>query len=69
MAAVNRADALQLLPEPYARALRLRDAGKEGLIPQQLGIEPQAVEPLIRMAEEKLARLLSTIDRLHDRGT
>jgi DNA-directed RNA polymerase specialized sigma24 family protein len=63
MAPVDRAEALQLLPEPYARALRLRDAGKESLISERLGIEPQAVGPLIRMAEEKLARLLS-----HDRG-
>ena len=47
------------LPATYAEALRLREHGEsEEAIAAQLGIEPEAVEPLVRVAEAKLAALV-----------
>lgn len=51
---------LRRLPEPYAEALRLHDMGQDGAIAERLGIEPEAVGPLIELAEAKLARLQVT---------
>jgi hypothetical protein len=49
---------LACLPEAYAAALRLRREGLgERAIAEQLGLEPQAVGPLLRLAEAKLAAL------------
>jgi len=50
-------DDLDGLPEAYATALRLRDAGcTDEMIADRLGIEPEAVAPLLRIAVAKLAR-------------
>jgi len=44
------------LPEAYATALRLREAGcSDEMIADRLGIEPEAVPPLLRIAAAKLA--------------
>ena len=46
------------LPRPYALALRLEAAGVDAeLIADCLGVEPEGVGPLLRMAHEKLAAL------------
>jgi DNA-directed RNA polymerase specialized sigma24 family protein len=58
---VDRADALDSLPEAYAAALRLRDGGSEPAeIARRLGIAPEAVAGALELAEAKLARLLAT---------
>jgi DNA-directed RNA polymerase specialized sigma24 family protein len=57
----RRVEALQRLPEPYALGLRLRDAGTpEETIADRLGVEPEAVGPLLALAEGKLATILGT---------
>lgn len=44
------------LPLPYSEALRLRDAGvADPVIAEILGIEPEAMSTLMRVAEAKLA--------------
>jgi DNA-directed RNA polymerase specialized sigma24 family protein len=49
-------DTLDGLPDAYATALRLRDAGcSDDMIADRLGIEPEAVGPLLRIAMAKLA--------------
>jgi DNA-directed RNA polymerase specialized sigma24 family protein len=56
---VDRAAALDELPESHAVALRLRDAGHDSTaIATALGIEIASVEPLLWLAEAKLERLL-----------
>lgn len=58
---MDRADALDSLPEAYAAALRLRDAGSEPVeIARRLRIAPEAVAGALELAEAKLARLLAT---------
>ena len=53
--------ALERLPATYAEALRLRERGEtDEAIAAQLGMEPEAVEPLVRVAEAKLAALVDT---------
>ena len=43
------------LPEAYATALRLRDAGcSDEVIADRLDIEPEALAPLLRIALAKL---------------
>jgi DNA-directed RNA polymerase specialized sigma24 family protein len=55
--------ALARLPEVYAAALRLRDAGADEVdIARELGIEPEAVEPLVRVADAKLEALMEQED-------
>ncbi|MCI0633853.1 MAG: hypothetical protein L0206_08065 [Actinobacteria bacterium] len=54
---MDRECLLLRLPEPYAEALRLHDAGRDDAIAERLGIEREAVGPLIRLAEAKLVRL------------
>ena len=50
-------DELEGLPEAYATALRLRDAGcSDEMIADRLEIEPEAVAPLLRIATAKRAR-------------
>jgi DNA-binding NarL/FixJ family response regulator len=52
------ARALERLPATYAEVLRLREDGEaDEAIAAQLGIEPEAVEPLVRVAAAKLAAL------------
>lgn len=60
VAGVNRKQALARLPEGYAKALRLRDKGLDNrAIARSLGIPPEAVGPLIWVAEAKLVPLIS----------
>lgn len=56
---MDRAAAIALLPDTYAHALRLHDAGQADLIPDRLGIAPEAVQPLLRLAEAKLIALVT----------
>lgn len=59
----RRAEALRRLPETYALGLRLRDAGTpEEVIADRLGVEPEALGPLLALAEAKLATILGTSD-------
>lgn len=55
---MDRSDAIDLLPQTYAEALRLADAGLEQAIPERLGVPPEAAGPLLRLARAKLAALL-----------
>jgi DNA-directed RNA polymerase specialized sigma24 family protein len=56
---MDRAEAVRLLPEKYARALVLRDQGCDDTrIAAALDIVPEAIGPLLRLAEAKLQRLL-----------
>jgi hypothetical protein len=56
---VDRAQALQALPSTYAIALRLRDEGvKPDAVARVLDVEPEAVGPLLTLAEAKLAGLM-----------
>jgi hypothetical protein len=56
---MDRAEAVRLLPEKYARALTLRDQGcDDAQIAAALDIVPEAIGPLLRLAEAKLERLL-----------
>jgi hypothetical protein len=55
----RRAAALQSLPEAYALGLRLRDTGTPAdVIADRLGVEPEALGPLLAVAEAKLAAIL-----------
>lgn len=61
---VNRADAIDSLPETYAAALRLRDAGAgRDEIAHSLQIEPTAVASTLELADAKFARLLASGER------
>ncbi|ROS44304.1 hypothetical protein [Amycolatopsis thermoflava] len=52
----SRAEALQRLPAVYSVVLRLRDAGlPEHVIAERVGVEPEAVGPMLVVAEAKLA--------------
>jgi DNA-directed RNA polymerase specialized sigma24 family protein len=55
---VDRDQAIERLPEPYAIAVRLHEAGLDELIAERLGIASEAVVPLLEIAEAKLSRLL-----------
>jgi DNA-directed RNA polymerase specialized sigma24 family protein len=49
---------LERLPATYAEVMRLREHGEtDEAIAARLGIEPEAVEPLVRIGEAKLAAL------------
>jgi len=62
---VDRAQALQALPDTYAVALRLRDEGVEpDAVARVLDVEPEAVGPLLTLAEAKLAGLMETPKRM-----
>lgn len=55
-----RAEAMRHLPGAYSLALRLRDAGlDDDLIAECLAIERESLEPLLKVAEAKLAALLT----------
>ncbi len=61
---MDRAEALLELPETYAVALRLRDEGLErGALAKALEVEPEAVGPLLTLAEAKLAGLMGGRER------
>jgi hypothetical protein len=52
----NRDEALDRLPLTYSTALRLRDAGiADEVIAQCVGVELEAMEAFMRLAEAKLA--------------
>jgi DNA-directed RNA polymerase specialized sigma24 family protein len=56
--------ALSQLPEAYAQALRLRDAGmSEATICQHLQIELEGLDMLMAVADEKLAAELHRTSR------
>jgi DNA-directed RNA polymerase specialized sigma24 family protein len=56
---MDQATALSQLPETYANALRLRDAGlRDEAIARRLGVPEEAIAPLLRLAEAKLTRLM-----------
>lgn len=56
---MDRAAALELLPEVYARALRLREQGcGSAEIARQLCIAPEAVASTLELAEAKVGRLM-----------
>lgn len=58
-AASALADTMARLPRVYSLALRLRAAGVSGaLLAECLAVEPEAVGPLLQIAEAKLAALL-----------
>jgi DNA-directed RNA polymerase specialized sigma24 family protein len=62
---MDRGAALDRLPEIYANALRLRDAGlRDEDIAMRLGIPQEAVAALLRVAEAKLARLMASDEPL-----
>jgi DNA-directed RNA polymerase specialized sigma24 family protein len=55
--------AMNELPEVHAKVLRLHRAGTDAAeISQVLRIEPEAVGPLLKVAEAKLASLLAAPD-------
>lgn len=56
---MDRASALNELPEAHAVALRLHDAGHDDqAIATALGIELECVKPLLRLARAKLNDLM-----------
>jgi hypothetical protein len=56
---LRRAEALRHLPGAYSLALRLRDARlPDELIAECLAIEREALEPLLSVADSKLAAIL-----------
>ena len=60
VARVDRCSAIRQLPGPHAVAVRLRDVGFEDqVIAVALGIDEQLVPMLLRIADGKLARLIS----------
>jgi len=51
----DRDGAMERLPLPYSVALRLRDAGiDDAVIAECLGVEPEALRPLMQIAQAKL---------------
>ncbi|GAF48110.1 hypothetical protein RW1_049_00190 [Rhodococcus wratislaviensis NBRC 100605] len=53
---VQRESAIERLPDAYAVALRMRDAGlSDDAIAERVGVEPEAVGPMLRVARAKLA--------------
>jgi DNA-directed RNA polymerase specialized sigma24 family protein len=58
---MDRAEALRTLPDSYAIALRLRDEGiQPDAVARVLDVEPEAVGPLLTLAEAKLTGLMDT---------
>lgn len=54
-----RAEALEALPGTYSLALRLREAGvADDLLAECLHVEPEAVGPLLALADAKLAAIM-----------
>lgn len=69
---MDRAAAIESLPQAYAAALRLRDDGLgPAEIARYLGVAPEAMASTLELADAKLARLLSVEDARteHPRGT
>ena len=58
---MDRVAALELLPEVYARALRLKDDGlDQAEIARRLDTAPEAVASTLELAEAKLRRLMQS---------
>jgi DNA-directed RNA polymerase specialized sigma24 family protein len=56
---MDRTEALDALPKPYGKALRLRDAGlPASTIGKETGVPADAVPTLLEVGERKLAALL-----------
>ncbi len=56
---VDRDEALTLLPFAYATALRLADEGvTDTVIARAVGVETEAVRPLLQVAHSKLDQLM-----------
>lgn len=56
----GRAEALGQLPPMYSLALRLRDAGWSAeRLAKRLAVEPEALGPLLDVADAKLVAILS----------
>jgi hypothetical protein len=56
---LKRAEAMRHLPGAYSLALRLRDAGLPAdLIAECLAVERESLDPLLAVAEAKLAAIL-----------
>jgi hypothetical protein len=56
---VDRDEALTLLPFAYATALRLADQGvADTVIARAVGVEPEAVRPLLQVAHSKLDQIM-----------
>ena len=61
---MRRTRALSLLAPTHARIVRLADEGLDtGQLADRLSLDPSAVEPLLRVAREKLAALEALDDR------
>jgi hypothetical protein len=57
----RRAAAMRRLPGVYSLALRLREAGLAGdLIAECLAMQPESLDPLLQVAEAKLAAILAS---------
>lgn len=55
-----RAEALSALPGTYSLALRLREAGlADDLLAECLHVEPEAVGPLLTLADAKLETIMN----------
>jgi hypothetical protein len=60
---VDREQALSLLPQAYAQALRLFEAGAgRQVIVEQLGVEPESVGPLLKVGRAKLVEVITITD-------
>ncbi len=67
---MDLAAAMNELPEVHAAALRMHQAGNdEAEIAETLGVEPEAVAPLLQVAEAKLASLLAAPDPPGEHGS
>lgn len=67
---MDLAAALDELPEVHGAAIRLHRAGMDtASIAAELGIEVEAVAPLLRVAEAKLAALREAPDPPGERGS
>jgi DNA-directed RNA polymerase specialized sigma24 family protein len=61
--------ALDRLPATYAEVLRLHEGGEDAeAIAGKVGIEPEAVEPLVRVARAKLAALVEGAEERYSAG-
>jgi DNA-directed RNA polymerase specialized sigma24 family protein len=66
---MDRTAAMKELPDVYGRALRLRDEGVNAEeIAARLNIEPEAVQPLMRIAAAKLDGILMRQERMGQAG-
>lgn len=56
---VDRDEAMELLPDGYATALRLRDGGRSAAeIAAELGVDEEVVDTLLQIGDGKLRRIL-----------